>query len=485
MKTIRYFTYSFLLLSAGFLHSCKDALKEEVFSFVATENYWKTEADAEAGIIGTYESFLNSNYYGRFYFELTELPADFVTINRNDTYQTLDRWDLIANHPFVLQVWNTMYQQISRANGVIQYVPAIAMDEQKKQAIVGEAKFIRAFNYFNIVRLWGDSPMPLAVIDNLANTSLPRTSKTQIYAQIEQDLQEAEAVLPETRTGAAVGRATSGAAKTLLAWVYLTQEKWQEAASKSNEVIGKYQLLPKFGDVFSGTNENNAEIIFSVQFDGTNRGHSLTSFAHAGGTQNPNCTNGVRVYSVDNKSDIWTKWDTTEARRNFSVYRYFTGRNGTRQDVGNDYPAFGKYNAPSETGINNSYINPIVLRYPDVLLIFAEAESQAKGGPTAEAYEAINKIRRRAYNLPVDQPSATVDLTGLSQQAFRDAVIQERGFEFVMECKRLYDLLRTGTFKSKIQSLGKAATAGDLLPIPQSEIDANAEMTSADQNPGY
>jgi hypothetical protein len=475
------------MISAGLLVSCHDQLNEQVFSFVAATNYWKTADDANAGVLGAYESFLSTDYYGRFYFELTEMPADFTTINRNDTYQQLDRWDMLANHPFILQAWNIMYQQIGRANGVVQNVPKISMDATRQKSILAEARFIRAFDYFNIVRLWGSAPMPLTVVENVGQTALPRTSVDSLYQQIESDLKIAETDLPTTRTGAEVGRATSGAAKTLLAWVYLTQKKWALASAKAQEVIAgnQYKLLPKFDDVFSVSNKNNAEIIFSIQFDGTTRGHALSSYSNAGGTNSPYCFQGVNVYSVDPKSDIWTKWDPTEYRRNYTVYSSVKGKNGATITIDANYPSFGKWRCPAEIGINNSYINPTVLRYPDALLIFAEAETQAKGGPTAAAYDAINQVRRRAYTLPTTQAAPTVDLANLGQQAFVDAVIQERGYEFVMENHRIYDLLRTGTFKSKIQSIGKTAPRGDLYPIPQSELDANPKIGNNGQNPGY
>ena len=483
------FRLPFLVLGllSGFLVSCHDQLKEEVFSFVGATNYWKTEADATAGVLGAYESFLSSDYFGRFYFELTEMPADFTTINRNDTYQQLDRWDLLANHPFILQCWNIMYQQISRANGVIQNVPNITMDATKQKSIIAEAKFIRAFDFFNIVRLWGAAPMPLKVVEGVSTNQLPRSSVDSLYLQIEKDLKEAEVDLPVTRTGAEVGRVTSGAAKTLLAWVYLTQKKWTLASAKAQEVIAsnQYRLLPKFDDVFSVSNKNNAETIFSIQFDGTTRGHALSSYSNFGGTNNPYCFQGVNVYSVDPKSDIWTKWDVNEYRRNYTVYSSVRGKNGNTITVDANFPSFGKYRCPAEIGINNSFINPPVLRYPDALLIFAEAEAQAKGSPTAAAYDAINQVRRRAYNLPSNTPDATVDLKNLSLQEFTDAVIQERGYEFVMECHRIYDLLRTGTFKTKIQAIGKSAPRGNLYPIPQSELDANTRIGINGQNPGY
>ncbi|MHA4846721.1 RagB/SusD family nutrient uptake outer membrane protein [Flavitalea antarctica] len=477
--------FTVVCLFSGLLFSgCTKDLEEEVYSFVAVPNFWKTAADAEAGIKGVYASFyplMNSNYW-----VVLEQPADFTTINRNDTHQQLDRWDLPSNHPFVTDLWNAMYQQIARANGVIANVPGINMPDAAKKGVLGEAKFLRAFDYFTIVRMFGAAPLALTVVQGADSASLPKTPVDAIYAQIEKDLKEAEVELPATRSGAETGRATAGAARTLLAWVYLTQKKWQLASDKAKEVMssGRYSLQAKFGDVFSVTNKNNSEIIFAVQFDGSTRGSNLSSFANIGGSNSPYAANGALVWSVDPKSDIWTKWDVTEDRRNYSVYSSVVGRNGNLITADPNFPSYGKWRDPTEPNQNSCKINPPLLRYADVLFIFAEAEAQAKGSPTPEAYEALNQTIRRAYALPVTATSAK-DVSGLSLQAFTDKIIEQRGFEFTMEGKRLYDLMRTGIFPAKIKEVGKPAPRGNLFPIPQSEIDANEAISSSDQNPGY
>ena len=474
------------LLSGLLFSGCTKDLEEEVFSFVAVPNFWKTAADADAGVKGIYASFYTGQYLNSQYWAVLEQPSDFTTINRNDTHQQLDRWDLPPNHPFVTDLWNQMYQQIARANGVITNVPGISMPEATKKAILGEAKFLRAFVYFHIVRMWGAAPLSLSVVENVASTSLPRSPVAALYTQIEKDLTEAETELPAVRSGAETGRITSGAAKTLLAYVYLTQKKWQPAADKAREVMtsNRYALQARFGDVFSVGNKNNSEVIFAVQYDGSIRGSNLSSFANIGGANSPYAANGALVWSVDPKSDIWTKWDVTEDRRNYSVYSSVVGRNGNTINADPNFPSYGKWRDPTEPNQNSSKVNPTLLRYADVLLIFAEAEAQAKGGPTAETYEALNQIIRRAYALPVNTSSSR-DVSGLSLAAFVDKVIEERGFEFTLEAKRLFDLMRTDKFPAKIKELGKPAIRGSLFPIPQSEIDASDAISNADQNPGY
>lgn len=479
-----------LFICMTIISSCDEPLEEEVYSFISTSNFYQTAEDANAAILGAYESFLGQAYFNRRFWEMLELPSDQVTIHRNPVFMALDDWNLTADHEFVNDFWRIMYQQINRCNVVIERVADIEMDAQRKASIIAEAHFLRAYNYFNLVRMWGEVPVSTIEINSVEGTNNPKSSVDAVYALILEDLTLAGNDLPASRSGNEVGRVTSGAAKTLMAWVYLTREQWQEAADMAQEVMnsGDYQLLDDFKAVFDVNNENNEEIIFSIQFDGVTRGNWIASFAHTGGTANPNCFNGVQVHQVEEVSDMWLNWSEADPRRNFTVYDEFISENGDTisvYDLPRPYPAFGKFNAPNETALANCPINPIVLRYPDVLLMYAEAASQANGGPTAEAYEAINQVRRRGYGQPVTQPSAYDLPAGMSQQEFRDAVLEERSLEFVMEGKRLFDLMRTNQFPEIIQAQGKPATAGKLFPIPQAELNANEALSNQDQNPGY
>jgi starch-binding outer membrane protein, SusD/RagB family len=479
----------FLLISLT--TSCREPLQETVYSFISTDNFYKTAADAEASVVAAYQPFLSFNYYGGTLFNLILLADDQATIGRNPIHQSVDNFNLTADHSFTTSLWQQMYQCINRANTGIQRIPGIQMDATRQSTLVGECHLIRAYNYFNLVRLFGGIPLTTSEIQNPAQTNTPKATKEKIYEQIIADLKQAESVLPVSRSGNDVGRVTKGAAQTLLAEVYLTLERWQEAADKAQEVMqsGRYQLLPDFSRVFAMDNETNAEIIFSIQYDGSVIGSSIASFAHAGGTDNPNCANGVQVWSVEQKSDMWLNWDAKDSRRGFSVYDKFVSKAGKEISVystSRPFPAFGKYNAPGEISQANCPLNPIVHRYADVLLIYAEAISQAKGSATPEAYAAVNQVRRRAYKLPLGATSA-VDLpAGLSKEAFRTAVIKERSLEFVAEGKRLFDLMRSGQFPTVLKAQGKTINEkATLFPIPVAELNANAALTSADQNPGY
>lgn len=476
-----------LTLSQG----CKDPLQEQVYSFISTENFYRTASDADGAVVAAYQPFLTADYFANRWFSLGSLLDDQVTIGRNPVFQAVDNFNITADHPFVMNVWQQMYQGINRANTGIQRIPGINMDATRRAALVGECQFIRAYNYFNLVRLFGGVPLTTAEIETVGQTNTPKATKEKVYEQIIADLKEAEKTLPATRAGSEVGRVTKGAAQTMLAEVYLTMERWQEAADKAQEVIktGQYRLLDDFARVFAADNENNAEIIFSIQFAGPVIGNSMASFAHAFGTDNPNCANGVQVWSVDEKSDMWRNWDDKDARKGVSVYDKITNKAGRVVSVyttSRPFPAFGKYNAPNEISQDNSPLNPTVYRYSDVLLMYAEAASQAAGSPPAEAYAALNQVRRRGYKVPQTVPAPTVDLSGLSKEAFRQAVIRERSLEFVLEIRRIFDLLRTSQLVPTLTAIGKTVRPGvTLLPIPLSELNSNAALSPSDQNPGY
>ncbi|GAB2777704.1 RagB/SusD family nutrient uptake outer membrane protein [Rhabdobacter roseus] len=480
-----------LSLSVGLLTSCNEPLQEEVFSFISTVNFYKTAADADAAVIAAYEPFVSDNYYRRNLYNVCLLADDQVTIGRNPQFQEMDNFNMAADHPFTTNLWVQMYRGINRANTGIKRIPGIDMDATRRASLMGECYFIRAYNYFNLVRLFGGVPFTTDEIETVDQTNSPKASKEVIYEQIIADLLQAESTLPTSRTGIEVGRVTKSAAQTLLADVYLTLERWPEAASKAKAVmdVGNHQLLTDFTRVFAVNNENNAEIIFSIQFDGNTIGNWLASFAHAGGTTNPNCANGVQVWSVEEKSDMWLNWDENDKRRAFTVYDRFVNKAGQTINVYNTerpFPAFGKYNAPNEVNESSCPLNPIVYRYADVLLIYAEAASQAAGAPTAEAYAAINQVRRRGYGLPLGTVSAQDLPAGLSREAFRSAVLRERSLEFVIENRRLFDLMRTGQFPAILKTQGKNINErATLFPIPLAEINANTSLTQADQNPGY
>lgn len=491
-KNIRLFQ---LILILGILlgnTSCENVLQEKPYSFLAKETFYTNAGNAEAAIIGIYNGLVISpKIYGRWYFDFLLLSDDQVTIHRNPLFLQIDNFNLTADHAYLTELWGGIYTVIDRANVAITRIPGIDMDEGKRNSLVAEARFIRASMYFTLVRLWGAVPLSINEVKNEESANVPKASVDEIYKAIIADLEFAEKYLPQKRNSGEFGRVTQGAAKAIFTDVLLTRESWAAAAAKAKEIIesGQYSLLGNFKDIFSVSNETNAEIIYSIIYDGANFGNWMASFSHNGGTDNANCYNGAHVWEVDEKSDMWLNWNNNDPRKIFSVSDKYLSRSGTYKSLygtANPYPEFGKWNAPRETSTEKCPLNPIIYRYADVLLMYAEALSQANNGPNQAAYDAINMVRRRGYGQTINQTSVYDLQSGLDAITFRNLVIKERSYEFVVEGKRLFDLLRTKQFPQILIDMGKSVNpAAKLFPIPQAEIDANSNLSKEDQNEGY
>lgn len=492
LKELNILLVVFSLVLFG-ITSCDQSLQEEVYSFQSKQNFYQSAADAEAAIVSIYSGATSNDVYGRFFYDLLNLTGDQATIHRNPTFIQMDNFNYSVDHPYILDFWEGLYRVISRANVAIERIPDIEMQDNLKNSYIAEARFLRASMYFHLVRLWGDVPLSLEEIGDEESAHTPLASVNDIYTTIIEDLEFAEQHLPITREDSEFGRVTKGAAKVILTDVYLTRENWSMAASKAKEIIdsNQYTLLNEFEDIFAVDNEANEEIIHSIIFDGNNVGNFLASFGHAGGPDNAMAFEGAQVWQVDEKSHIWLNWNDQDKRKDYSIYTNYLSESGDTlsvYDTSRPYPAFGKWNAPNETSTGACPLNYIVYRYADVLLMYAEALSQQNGGPNQAAYEAINKVIRRGYGLPINE-SSDVDLQqGLDAQSFQDSVITERGREFLVEGgKRLLDLMRTNQFPQKLIDIGKdnVNTNAKLFPIPQAEIDANDHLSEEDQNEGY
>ncbi|WP_158594727.1 RagB/SusD family nutrient uptake outer membrane protein [Ulvibacterium marinum] len=486
MKTVIPILSLFLVLS-----SCDNALEEVPEDLLSVQNFYTNEADALAAVYAMYEPMRANNYYGARYPGHFEVLADYA--NGRGSYAPVSEYQGLntVNIGRTDNMWALMYQAINRANTVIGRVPDIDMDSQLRDALVAEAHFIRAFNYFNLVRNWGGVPLRINEVTDVSTIGAPRASEQEIYDFIVSDLQIAENDLPAQPTES--GRATSWAAKTLLAYVYLTLENWTNAASKAKEVIdgGAFSLVQvsqpdDFNTIFGPEIISSSEEILSLKYTRIDdQGLFFVSFMHnaAAGFS----AAGFRVTLGDPNSSFIQNWDNQDLRKDFNTYTSYVDGDGNVVELPENEPLlFRKFSdgaAPTSDGHGNDY--PL-LRYPDVLLIFAEAASEANNGPTSEAYEAINQVRRRAYGLDPMAPDAGVDLAGLSAVAFKDAVLLERAHEFIMESKRWYDLKRTGRVQDVIEATGKSFSSIHLLaPIPEAEIQNNPEIGVEDQNPGY
>lgn len=482
-----------LLLSASFLSSCTN-LEVTPTSLITKENFYKTQADAIASVTAVYASLSidqnDQSLFGRNLYFLTDMGSDYAAAGASATnpqVRAISSLTHDATTDRVQVAWRQIYDGINRANLAIDNIPNVQGDAVIKTRLINEAKFIRALLYFQAVRLWGGVPIVLHQPNSIDIGALKTSRATvdQVYAQIILDLTDAQN-LPATYTGSDVGRATSGAAKSILTKVYLTQKNWSSTITKAREVInsGTYALFPNFADIFNKTKKNGIEHIFSVQFEPNLKGNGASGSTF----QSTSFTGFTATEPADIISDVaqfYDIYDATDTRKNVSYTKQLL--NPTTATLYTfPKPIFSKYlDVSNLSAPGNTAINFPVIRYADVLLSLAEAINE-QSGPTQEAYDAINQVRRRAYGKAIATPDATVDLAGLSTIDFRNAIYTERKKEFVQEGQRWYDLVRWGTLVTEVKKVPAkvAVSARNLLyPIPQSERNINPD--GLPQNPGY
>jgi hypothetical protein len=400
----------------------------------------------------------------------------------NQAGQTpLDQLSTFAYGPdnaTVYDVWKQHYKAITLANIAIERIPPIVMDETLKARLLNEAKFLRALLYFDLVRMFGKIPLLLHEVESRT----PEAAEVaDIYAQIITDLTDAENLPAEQADGR--GRATKGAAKALLAKVYLTLKDYDKVIVKTQEVmdLGLYDLWDDYADIYKIQNRGLQEAIFSIGFG--DAGGSITfwevSQFHVrllpAALVNANITTNTLGWQVPTPA-LAAAFEPGDERAPVTVFNSFNETvDGTPYNVTFDKYYFRKYwdvTVPGEFKAKESNQDFPLLRYSDVLLMHAEALNEL--GQTPNAYTYINEVRNRAD---------LGDLSGLTSEQFKDAVLKERRLEFAAEGHRWFDLARTGKLESLVPmaKLGVAPEARHyLFPIPQRERDVNANLPQND-----
>lgn len=458
------------------------------------ETFWQTEQDALLGINATYRALQENGTYGRWLQFAYDLRSD-VGFSRspwgdlaNFTKSVLGGYDFEVNR----EIWQHHYQAIFRANQVIANVPGIEMDATLRARIVGEAQFIRALMYFNLVNLYGG--VPLVTEPPLATDRPQEGTPEQIWSLIEADLNAARNVLPASYGGGDAGRATRGAAAGLLGRAHLMQREWGPASTAFAQVIsGPYTLLANYGDNFVQSHDNNAETVFEVQFGGPevlaagSRGQNvikmmgpcdvgfcdgeptawyfgvLNSERTTGGDPDPRL-DATLFYNRPGGMDVY---GTPFATR-------YGGRLGDRF-----WKKYGEWYKTAQDWDNP--INIKVMRLGGILLLHAEALNEASGPAAARPF--VDQVRARAGLAPV---SGT-----LTQAQMREAIEMEQLRELGLENERFLYLKRHGwlTDPARINILrthdpdfNVFEPHRNLLPIPSTEILLNPNVT---QNPGW
>lgn len=462
------------VLVATFLFSCNDFINLTPVSQQNTSNFYKNIDEIDQALTAAYSSLRAADQYGsdKGYASFMEVNSD-NTWNENITmdggsFASFDNFTMNADNPQLSRTWISCYNGIQRCNLVITRLQKLeGIDPVLKDRKMGEALFLRALTYFNIVRIWGDVPLITAEVENV-NDAFEHTRETadNVYNQIISDLQSAASQLPASYDAANIGRATKGAAQTLLAKVYLTQRKWNQALQLLRSVIssGTYDLIEtRFADVFSVDNKNNQESIFELQYDKTLEGQGYT------GPDPLIKTFDINNLPSDNLRNLFVANPDDRAAASIVNLSGFGWR---------------LYKWHDTKGANNGLgFNLILLRYADVLLMASEVMNEIEYGQE-DALTYLNKVRLRSHAIaytPDDLPT---------KEAFREAIAKERRLEFAFENQRWFDLLRTG---KAIEVMNSSVGASKLpikmqehfliFPIPQSQIDASAGKIT--QNPKY
>jgi hypothetical protein len=509
----------------------------------SVEGFYKTEGDLVAGINGVYQSFQGDWWGGAFIHLQPHMDGatDNGKICCAWEYEVKAIASGTMNPNtggFVNWKWTYGYQAITRVNQLLDVIDQgmlMNLTEEKSRKWEGELKFLRAFVYSQLIFYYGDVPLILKPITPEEAKELTRTPKAEVFNQIMSDLDFAIANLDTTPNDGQFGRPTKQLASAIKGKVNLYEGKWAEAASAFKDVMaleGSEVILdPDYESLFRGTNEQSKEILFSIQYVGIGQGASgkgegnfvQTHYAPiipgelGAGWQSLLHTTTMRdkFYMLDglsiHDSPLYNPDSVFERRdprlgmtfyitgyrkvglndsvpystyRGFPMEQDYLEHQGVRltQIPGAAGLGTKKWVAEfDDTSFSDNFSTDLVLvRYADVLLMYAEAQNEAVG-PDASVYEAVNKVRKRA-GMP-DFPS------GLTQDQMRQEIRHERDVEFAMEGMRYNDLLRWRIAETVLPSFppdleGRVFDPAKhyLWPIPQSVIDANPRIT---QNPGY
>lgn len=491
----------FIGIMVPLLTGCKDFLSQSDPSNYVEEDYYTEPTHAEAAVNAIYEDLraVRGGGFGGGTWLMTEFQTGIANTELGQAENTLKIRDLDndAKNSYGQTYWDSHYRGIANANLAIAKIPEVEMDESDKKRLIGEARFLRAYYYFNLVRLFGKVPLILEPVKLDSDQLFPeRTSVEEVYSAVVEDLTWVveNSGLPFDDQS---GRVTLGAAKTLLSSVYLTMagyplekgsQYYQLARDEAKEVInsGEYYLFDSYKDLHSYDTENKGGHIFMVQFDSEIANHNGLQSVTLPYNRNISAFSAETggIFAQKEFVDTYKNGDKRTEEKQF-FYRIFTSSTDRSDtlELGNWY-IYKYFDEEAVLNSASSGMNWPLFRYAEVLLIYAEAENEING-PTSSAYEAINKIRKRA-EIPA--------LSGLSQTEFREAVWEEKWHELCYENKIWYDMVRirkaydleTKEFDDYVGHTfiyGPTLTERELLyPIPASEIRNNENIT---QNEGY
>ena len=489
--------YTILLIGTMFLSlSCESVLEPAPEGQIRVEDLFSNEENAITAMNGVYSVQVFEAYLG-----LADQASDDSWHWRAEV--AIDDYNMVSSDGVVQGLWTQAYTGIARANTVLNGISEVPFwsSNEMPNIMEGQAKFLRAFYYYNLVRHFGGVPLITEVISNIEDAQLPRADVESVYNLIKSDLTDAINLLPTAYSGGRgqeAGRATKYAAQTLLAYVHLELEEWAQAESQANAVIGQVSLL-NYADYFNGTNENGAGTIFEIQYapPGAGRSSGVTRYfappdfngLAAGLPTDDNLNNLQNRPNTGN--GIVQAYEEGDLRRDVTLATYgISNFLDPSQPDGSLIYVNKYYNASVQPG--ESPWNIPVFRYPDPLLIAAEALNEQGYVADGTAFEHLNTVRTDAGLAPL----TSADLP--TKEDFTTALRQERRIEFAFEFRRYFDLNRWGILASavglQLELAGKTFPSArtsphpitgenyHLFPIPLVDFLNNPNLV---QNPGY
>ncbi len=434
---------------------------------LSSATFFVKEADFQQAVNGAYVPL--RQMYNERAWVLEEMHSDNTYYARNTLYGAVDATENVADFAIptsggvtandnVLVQYRLNFQVIARTNQILTSIDAVDFSADSKNNLKGQAMYLRAFAYFDLVRLFGKVPLHLTPVTSREDAALPLSTTEQIYAQVEKDALEAAKLLPNKAKQEA-GRATSGAAKTLLANLYLTQKKWALAEAQAKDVVttGGYSLMTDYNEAFSYTsaNKNNAESVFEIQYMEGSAGYNgnftyrfIPSPITADEIRPITGTSNAQSTSQESNNiptpDLIAAYETGDKRKDISIGSVTISQSLAENKT---YPYIKKYARPHAIH-NNTGQNWPVYRYAEVLLFLAESLNEQSKPADAVVY--LNQVRVRA---------GLTATKAVTQAEVREAIFKERRVELAFENKRWFDLTRTGRVKEIIGAYGAKVKA--------------------------